>query len=141
MRTIVCNPQLVAECNHFEEMYVIRKLFRNVINPKEDSPAVMPYTLRVITCAYRRLHTNPSDWIKNKTVRRLSCFLAPRVGLEPTTDRLTADCSTDCANEEYLCWRLPIFPGSCPPSIFGASELNFRVRDGNGWTLTAISTN
>ena len=40
-----------------------------------------------------------------------------------------------------LCWHLPIFPGSCPPSIFGASELNFRVRDGNGWTLTAISTN
>jgi len=23
MRSIVCNPQLVAECNHFEEMYVI----------------------------------------------------------------------------------------------------------------------
>ena len=51
-------------CNHFEEMYVIRNLFRYVINPKEDTPAVMPYTLRVITCAYRRLHANPSDWIK-----------------------------------------------------------------------------
>ena len=72
---------------------------------------------------------------------RTRVFLAPRVGLEPTTDRLTADCSTDWANEEYKCWRLPIFPGSCPPSIFGASELNFRVRDGNGWTLTAINTN
>ena len=39
-----------------------------------------------------------------------------------------------------MCWHLPIFPGSCPPSIFGASELNFRVRNGNGWTLTAINT-
>ena len=41
-----------------------------------NTPAVMPYTLRVITFAYRRLHTNPSDWIKNKTVRRLSYFLS-----------------------------------------------------------------
>ena len=35
---------------------------------------------------------------------------------------------------------LPIFPGRRQPSIFGASELNCRVRDGNGWALTAIST-
>ena len=34
----------------------------------------------------------------------------------------------------------PIFPGSHPPSIFGASELNYRVRNGNGWDLAAIST-
>ena len=30
---------------------------------------------------------------------------------------------------------LPIFPGRFQPSIFGANELNYRVRDGNGWTL------
>ena len=36
---------------------------------------------------------------------------------------------------------LPIFPGSHPPSIVGANELNFCVRDGNRWTLTAINTN
>ena len=36
---------------------------------------------------------------------------------------------------------LPIFPGRLQPSIVSAGELNFRVRDGNGWTLTAISTN
>ncbi len=40
-----------------------------------------------------------------------------------------------------LVLALPIFPGRRQPSIFGAGELNFRVRDGNGWTLTAISTN
>ena len=40
-----------------------------------------------------------------------------------------------------LMLALPIFPGRRQPSIFGAGELNFRVRDGNGWTLTAISTN
>ena len=36
---------------------------------------------------------------------------------------------------------LPIFPVRLQTSIFGASELNFRVRDGNGWTLALINTN
>ena len=40
-----------------------------------------------------------------------------------------------------MCWHSPIFPGSHPPSIFGTDELNFRVRDGNGWTLIVIDTN
>ena len=36
---------------------------------------------------------------------------------------------------------LPIFPVRLQTSIFGAGELNFRVRNGNGWTLALISTN
>ena len=40
-----------------------------------------------------------------------------------------------------LVLALPIFPCSHPQSIFGANELNFRVRNGNGWTLIAINTN
>ena len=36
---------------------------------------------------------------------------------------------------------LPIFPGRRQPSIVGRSELNYRVRNGNGWTLTLINTN
>ena len=36
---------------------------------------------------------------------------------------------------------LPIFPASRPASIVDANELNFCVRDGNRWTLTAINTN
>ena len=36
--------------------------------------------------------------------------------------------------------RRPIFPDSCPPSIFGTVELNYRVRDGNGWDLNVIDT-
>ena len=43
--------------------------------------------------------------------------------------------------EFVLCWHLLIFPGRYQPSIVSASELNFRVRDGNGCTLTAIDTN
>ena len=42
---------------------------------------------------------------------------------------------------EAVVLALPIFPGSRPPSIVGANELNFCVRDGNRWTLTAINTN
>ena len=38
-------------------------------------------------------------------------------------------------------FALPIFPGSRPPSIVGAHELNFCVRYGNRWTLMAINTN
>ena len=36
---------------------------------------------------------------------------------------------------------LPIFPVRLQTSIFGRSKLNFRVRNGNGWTLALISTN
>ena len=43
--------------------------------------------------------------------------------------------------DQTLVLALPIFPARLQASIFGRSELNFRVRDGNGWTLTAINTN
>ena len=36
---------------------------------------------------------------------------------------------------------LPIFPGRHQPSIVGRNELNYRVRNGNGWTLALINTN
>ena len=40
-----------------------------------------------------------------------------------------------------LCSRCAIFPGSFPPSIVATAELNFRVRNGNGWTLCVNNTN
>ncbi len=40
----------------------------------------------------------------------------------------------------YLCRHRPIFPGRFQPSIFGTNELNYRVRNGNGWTLIVIGT-
>ena len=39
-----------------------------------------------------------------------------------------------------MCRRRLIFPGGCPPSIVSTSELNYRVRNGNGWTLIVIGT-
>ena len=41
----------------------------------------------------------------------------------------------------HKCWRFPIFPGRHQPSIFGTTELNFCVRDGNRCTLSVINTN
>ena len=56
------------------------------------------------------------------------------------------DCSVQKQNPRDFHHRgfvlaLPIFPGRLQPSIVGRSELNFRVRDGNGWTLALINTN
>ena len=36
--------------------------------------------------------------------------------------------------------HLPIFPGRLQPSIFGTTELNFCVRNGNRWDLRVIGT-
>ena len=76
MRSIVCNPQLVAVCNHHEVMYVI--------NPKEETYkayALITYSSQgeLTTYAYRRLHTNPSDWIKIKHFRRSALFFGSPV--------------------------------------------------------------
>ena len=76
--------------------------------------------------------------------------MAPPVGLEPTTARLTAACSTngakvECSGPNSIESRpvlaLPILPGRCQPSIVSRDERNYRVRNGNGWTLIIISTN
>ena len=40
----------------------------------------------------------------------------------------------------FLNRRRPTFPGSCPPSIISAKELNYCVRDGNRCSLFAIVT-
>ena len=40
----------------------------------------------------------------------------------------------------FVCRLRPIFPGRLQPSIFGTAKLNFRVRNGNGWTLCVKNT-
>ncbi len=70
--------------------------------------------------------------------------MAPRVGLEPTTTRLTAECSTIELSGINLykirTWQRPTLPGTCVPSTIGAGELNFCVRNGYRWGLSAIIT-
>ena len=45
------------------------------------------------------------------------------------------------SKDRRLVLALSIFPGRCQPSIVDRNELNYRVRNGNGWTLILISTN
>ena len=56
---------------------------------------------------------------------------APQVGLEPTTTRLTAECSAI---------ELLRNPGRLQPSTFGTEGLNFCVRDGNRWDPFVMTT-
>ena len=39
------------------------------------------------------------------------------------------------------CQHRPILPGRRQPSIVGTGELNYRVRNGNGWTLRVKDAN
>jgi hypothetical protein len=41
---------------------------------------------------------------------------------------------------QRIIWRRSTLPHSLPCSTIDAKELNFRVRDGNGWSLFAIAT-
>ena len=60
-----------------------------------------------------------------------------------------ASSSATCANKKDLAFkqspfclpqRLPTFPGSCPPSIIGTTELNYCVRYGYRCVLRVIIT-
>ena len=44
------------------------------------------------------------------------------------------------SKDRRLVLALSIFPGRCQPSIVDRNELNYRVRNGNGWTLIVIGT-
>ena len=50
------------------------------------------------------------------------------------------DSSCDFATA-VRCWHRAIFPVRRQTSIVATDELNFRVRNGNGWTLVVIDTN
>ena len=71
---------------------------------------------------------------------RLQNKMAPQVGFEPTTYRLTAGCSTTELLRNDFAWQRPILTGGDPPTTFGAETLNFRVRHGNGCGRLAIAT-
>ena len=78
--------------------------------------------------------------------------MAPQVGLEPTTTRLTAECSAiellrniDPENlltlrDQIGIRRRPTLPGRFQPSTISAERLNFCVRYGNRWIPLAITT-
>ena len=66
--------------------------------------------------------------------------MAPQVGIEPTTDRLTADSSTAELLRNDISLATSYSHRGKAPTTIGARELNFRVRYGNGCDLSAIIT-
>jgi hypothetical protein len=66
--------------------------------------------------------------------------MAPQVGFEPTTARLTAECSTTELLRNNFSLATSYSRRGKPPTTIGAEELNFRVRYGNGCDLFAIVT-
>ena len=66
--------------------------------------------------------------------------MAPQVGIEPTTDRLTADSSTAELLRNNISLATSYSHRDKVPTTIGARELNFRVRYGNGCDLSAIIT-
>ena len=94
-------------------------------------------------CLYDPDGTRPRvTAVKGRCLNRLTTGpMAPQVGLEPTTDRLTADSSTT-----ELLWNNNTLPGNVlllrnvSPTTIGAKELNFCVRHGNRCDLLAIVT-
>ena len=67
-------------------------------------------------------------------------LIAPQVGLEPTTTRLTAECSAIELLRNIGFRQRPTLPGRVQPSTIGAEGLNFCVRYGNRWYPFAIIT-
>ena len=107
----------------------------------------------VTKCLLFRLVVHKSSKTKKQRIVEIPCFsvLAPQVGLEPTTTRLTAECSAiellrnmgkrsfDTPFSRGI-RRRPTLPGRVQPSTIGAEGLNFCVRDGNRWNPFAITT-
>ena len=81
---------------------------------------------------------------KHEKTAGSECFqrflCAPQVGLEPTTLRLTAECSAIELLRNKRIRRRPMLPGRVQPSTFGTEGLNFCVRDGNRWDPFVIAT-
>ena len=144
-------PRLTAACsaNWAIEAYLILLLFNQVLEP-------------VTGLKHSRLAR-----LERFAILLVSSYSTDQLFVHRTVDpsrQLTAACSANWAIEAYSdnkyyqvvrwimsfvlfswtinkkCRRRLIFPGGCPPSIFSAEELNYRVRDGNGWTLFAIDT-
>ena len=122
--------------------------------PKTGDIYTNPSEIGNLKRAQRRKKTEQFRRYLNRPV-----CVAPQVGLEPTTLRLTAACSANWAIEEYYSLfytrkitalplsshvssfrQLSTLPGSHPPSTIDVKELNFCVRHGNRWFLLAIVT-
>ena len=91
-------------------------------------------------CLNTRFQFSENDQTQQKDRSLLSGLDAPQVGLEPTTLRLTAECSAIELLRNIGIRRRPTLPGRYQPSTIGTEGLNFCVRYGNRWNPFVITT-
>ena len=88
----------------------------------------------VVRCDLDRLNRNLVCTCTNSPVSVIGLHMYRQVWQKQHEVRTKSDLGCSC-------WRIPIFPGRLQPSIFGTTELNFCVRNGNRWTLCVNLTN
>ena len=109
------------------------------------------------------LNFNYALCILHSALQLVSSCLVEMMGFEPMTPCLQGRCSPSWATPPFYwvllfisvffidrgslfaspiwrCRHWAIFPRSFPRSIVATAELNFRVRNGNGWTLCVCNT-
>ena len=91
-------------------------------------------------CLNTRFQFSENDQTQQKDRSLLSGLDAPQVGLEPTTLRLTAECSAIELLRNIGIRRRPTLPGRYQPSTIGTEGLNFCVRYVNRWDPFVITT-
>ena len=119
-------PHLLEKCKPFFKIF--QKNFSGPAGPKDT--ARTRHGKHPLPCT-------PTAGRPSSSRRKFRAPMVRARGACAAGEKKTAARLGDC----FLCWRTPIFPGRHQPSIFGTNELNFRVRDGNGWTLVVINTN
>ena len=91
-----------------------------------------------VNCAKHKRHVAPNSFVNLLRNSTVYCFVAS--GLLYSSIKEKKKVATSDMKLATTKSALLIFPAGCPASIFSANELNYRVRDGNGWTLVAINT-
>ena len=67
-------------------------------------------------------------------------YIGDSTGNRTRVTAVKGRCLDRLTMEPFFNRQRPTFPGSFPPSIIGAEELNFCVRDGNRCVLPAVIT-
>ena len=80
----------------------LRSLWNFLLRRKWNEIRLLTFAKQIFHSEAISLAEGEFHWKRKDTLSRVFLFLAPQVGLEPTTHGLTVRCSTDWAIEEYL---------------------------------------
>ena len=94
------------------------------IPPRQHIPAFSGYHPHALFYGHTACFSSPAEWLETCATRRTykkpvntsvyGLFPAPRVGLEPTTTRLTAECSTIELSRIILLFKTSLIQRAIP---------------------------